>query len=184
MTSSRTQTLHDTTIMSLFLVGAIASMVACVENNDPVTIDEFEALVEDATRCGPLHECVLVDTYCCVRAVNADYVRTVRSANDRLVDADGACLARCISPDALVAACRAGECVAELREEGGFCGHSTLGSCTSDADCRTGGCSGQVCESVTEPPTGTTCEWRQCYDDERHGVGCGCIDGQCAWSDR
>ena len=64
---------------------------------------------------------------------------------------------------------------------GEFCGLSTYGSCETDADCVTGGCSGQVCQSRSEEPRATTCEWRECYDSRQFGLGCGCIKNQCQW---
>jgi eight-cysteine-cluster-containing protein len=63
----------------------------------------------------------------------------------------------------------------------GFCGTSTNGTCSTDADCVSGGCSGQVCQSASEPPVITTCEYTECYDAQRYGVGCGCHDGKCRW---
>jgi eight-cysteine-cluster-containing protein len=44
-----------------------------------------------------------------------------------------------------------------------------------------GGCSGQVCQSVKEPPVITTCEWRDCYDPAPFGLQCGCVNGACRW---
>lgn len=63
----------------------------------------------------------------------------------------------------------------------GFCGWSTYGKCSSDYDCVTGGCSGQVCQSKFEEPVGTTCEWFECYDADKYGVACRCVDGKCQW---
>lgn len=54
--------------------------------------------------------------------------------------------------------------------------------CGSDSDCRTGGCSGQLCEPKSKEPRMTTCEFLPeyvCYDD----IDCGCIDGKCAWKE-
>jgi len=65
---------------------------------------------------------------------------------------------------------------------GGFCGTSTRAACASDADCLAGGCSGQVCQSRSEPAAATTCEWRDCYDAKAYGVTCGCAGGKCAWT--
>ena len=62
-----------------------------------------------------------------------------------------------------------------------FCGSSTDGECTIDSDCATGGCSGQVCQSVSEEPVVTTCEWRDCYSARTYGFGCMCMDGSCQW---
>jgi eight-cysteine-cluster-containing protein len=64
---------------------------------------------------------------------------------------------------------------------GGFCGWSTNGPCASDADCMTGGCSGQVCQSTSEDPIITTCEWTDCYAAKAYGVSCGCLSSTCQW---
>lgn len=67
-------------------------------------------------------------------------------------------------------------------DKSGFCGQSTSGVCESDSDCVADGCSGQVCRSTNESPVITTCEWRECYDDEKYNVGCGCIGRRCGWA--
>ncbi len=61
-----------------------------------------------------------------------------------------------------------------------FCGSSTLAPCGSDGDCVAGGCSGQLCGGVDEDLT-STCEWRECYDNEPYGLECGCVQGECDW---
>jgi len=63
-----------------------------------------------------------------------------------------------------------------------FCGWSTNGACSSDSECVTGGCSGQVCQSTSEEPVATTCEWRNCYDASKYGLSCGCVVGECKWN--
>jgi len=63
-----------------------------------------------------------------------------------------------------------------------FCGSSTYGSCTSDSDCITGGCSGQVCQSKNEEKVITTCEMRDCYDARKYNLNCKCLDNKCQWS--
>jgi len=62
-----------------------------------------------------------------------------------------------------------------------FCGTSTSGQCSADSDCTSGGCSGQVCQSKSEEPMITTCEYRDCYNAEEYGVKCSCANGACAW---
>ena len=64
---------------------------------------------------------------------------------------------------------------------GDFCGWSTNGSCSSDSDCIKSGCSGQVCQSVSEEPAVTTCEWRDCYNPAPYDLSCECISGKCRW---
>ncbi|MEM7813884.1 MAG: eight-cysteine-cluster domain-containing protein [Candidatus Aenigmatarchaeota archaeon] len=55
------------------------------------------------------------------------------------------------------------------------------GECLVDADCSTGGCSGQICATAAEAPKiMTTCEWREEYGCLRLTT-CGCVDGVCAW---
>ncbi len=67
----------------------------------------------------------------------------------------------------------------------GFCGTSTFGECSSNFDCMSSGCSGEVCQSATtEEPVITTCEYRVCYDAERYGLVCGCAMGACQWVKR
>lgn len=63
----------------------------------------------------------------------------------------------------------------------GFCGSSTYGDCFVDSDCTQGGCSGEVCQSKSEEPVITTCEWKDCYDSRYYGVLCKCINKQCQW---
>ncbi|MEM4359910.1 MAG: eight-cysteine-cluster domain-containing protein [Candidatus Bilamarchaeaceae archaeon] len=63
-----------------------------------------------------------------------------------------------------------------------FCGWSTYGSCSSDSDCRVGGCSGQVCQSKYEESVITTCEYRECYNARAYGLSCECIAGRCQWN--
>lgn len=68
-----------------------------------------------------------------------------------------------------------------LIREGGFCGYSTNGQCNADNDCITGGCSGQVCQSKSEEPMITTCEYRDCYNAKDYNLTCGCKNNQCQW---
>ena len=62
-----------------------------------------------------------------------------------------------------------------------FCGWSTYGKCSNDKDCIIDGCSAQVCRSKLENQIITTCEWIDCYDANKYGVECKCIDGKCQW---
>lgn len=63
-----------------------------------------------------------------------------------------------------------------------FCGWSTYGKCSTDADCVTDGCSGQVCRSVNDKPVVTTCEFLPCYNSRAYGVSCKCVSNMCQWS--
>ncbi|MCA9572034.1 MAG: eight-cysteine-cluster domain-containing protein [Myxococcales bacterium] len=60
-------------------------------------------------------------------------------------------------------------------------GPSSPGECTSDADCATVGCSGEMCVTAAVAQSGvmTPCLERPC-----HAVldRCGCVDGMCSWS--
>jgi eight-cysteine-cluster-containing protein len=52
--------------------------------------------------------------------------------------------------------------------------------CTSDADCATAGCSGEVCTTVAEAAgVMSTCEVKPCFSILDR---CGCVDGRCSWS--
>jgi len=70
-----------------------------------------------------------------------------------------------------------------IDEKQEFCGWSTYGNCSSDSDCIASGCSGQVCQSIYEEPVVTTCEWRDCYNAEKYGLRCRCIEGKCQCSE-
>jgi len=73
------------------------------------------------------------------------------------------------------------ECINEEMPNDKFCGWSTAGLCSNDSDCMTGGCSGQVCQSTSEEPVVTTCEYSECYNAEAYGLSCGCVNGRCEW---
>lgn len=62
-----------------------------------------------------------------------------------------------------------------------FCGWSTRHYCSSDKDCVRGGCSGQVCQSKFEEAVVTTCEWKDCYNPDKYGLVCGCVNNECQW---
>lgn len=62
-----------------------------------------------------------------------------------------------------------------------FCGFSTYDSCSANSDCIVGGCSSQVCQSKNEEPAITTCEYRECYNAEKYGASCLCLNEQCQW---
>ncbi|MFN3383289.1 MAG: eight-cysteine-cluster domain-containing protein [Archaeoglobaceae archaeon] len=66
------------------------------------------------------------------------------------------------------------------KETNGFCGISTFAECKEDADCKIGGCSGQVCMGSKEEIF-TTCEYRDCYNHTKFGVGCKCVNNRCQW---
>ena len=78
--------------------------------------------------------------------------------------------------------CLDGACELDISGQS-FCGTSTLGQCENDGDCVTDGCSGQICRSTAESPSGaTTCEWLDCYNDEAFGVECLCVNNLCKWT--
>jgi eight-cysteine-cluster-containing protein len=64
----------------------------------------------------------------------------------------------------------------------GFCGYSTNGPCSSNGDCVSDGCSGQICRSTSEKSIISTCEWKDCYSAEKYGLSCKCLSGQCIWN--
>ncbi len=53
--------------------------------------------------------------------------------------------------------------------------------CASDSDCKTVGCSGEVCVKASEEEMLTTCDVLPCY---RVLDSCGCLDGRCRWTIR
>jgi len=62
-----------------------------------------------------------------------------------------------------------------------FCGWSTNTACQTNDDCQVDGCSGQVCRATTDDFIGTTCEWRDCYDEAQYNLICQCYNNQCQW---
>ena len=64
-----------------------------------------------------------------------------------------------------------------------FCGWATNASCNSDAGCKTAGCSGQVCISISQFSIITTCEYRDCYNASAYDLGCRCVDSICQWTE-
>lgn len=76
-----------------------------------------------------------------------------------------------------------GQIECEIKDEEEFCGTSTMGYCETNEDCVTGGCSGQVCGNSTESMT-TTCEWLDCYSDEKYNMECVCVNNKCGWTER
>ncbi|QQG39071.1 MAG: eight-cysteine-cluster domain-containing protein [Candidatus Woesearchaeota archaeon] len=63
-----------------------------------------------------------------------------------------------------------------------FCGSSTFGECSNNKECTSGGCSGQICQSIHEEPAITTCEYRTCYNNEAYNLDCQCIQNKCQWA--
>ena len=63
-----------------------------------------------------------------------------------------------------------------------FCGSSSKGSCTTNIDCITAGCSEQICQSSSEEQAISTCEYRDCYDETLYDLSCSCVDQQCQWA--
>jgi eight-cysteine-cluster-containing protein len=67
---------------------------------------------------------------------------------------------------------------------GNFCEVSTFGECSSDEDCVTGGCSGEVCQSKHEDLVITACEYKDCYKTVSYELECGCLIKKCRWFKR
>ncbi|GEM_PF-5839467 len=62
-------------------------------------------------------------------------------------------------------------------------GTGDAGACSADAECKAGGCSGQLCIGMND--TGiSTCEFKPeyaCYKESF--ADCGCVSGSCRWKD-
>ena len=63
-----------------------------------------------------------------------------------------------------------------------FCGISSNESCSSDEDCTTAGCSGQICQSSQAEERITTCEYKECYDEQKYALSCQCKEDTCQWA--
>ena len=74
-----------------------------------------------------------------------------------------------VTPAALYAEC-------EARVEG----PQQAGECSTDAECSTGGCSGEVCAtSKAVAELMTSCDRKRCFDVLDR---CGCNEGECTWT--
>lgn len=102
---------------------------------------------------------------------NKNYVDTLVQCPDFCTGIAGNLEIKCIN----------NECKSVQKDRLEFCGSSTNAECNSDEDCKVGGCSGQVCEGKKEG-TITTCEFRDCYDNRKYGLSCGCVDNKCQWN--
>jgi len=63
-----------------------------------------------------------------------------------------------------------------------FCGTSSKGSCVSNADCTTAGCSGQICQSKSEPAMASDCAYLECYNAAAYELDCICNNKECQWA--
>lgn len=61
-----------------------------------------------------------------------------------------------------------------------FCGQE-LGNCIYDYDCVRDGCNKEFCKSRSDPPVSSDCEWKDCYDPNKFGLRCGCVNKKCKW---
>jgi len=62
-------------------------------------------------------------------------------------------------------------------------GGETGSECTTDKDCRTAGCSGQICTTAANARgIFTTCEYKEEYDCLKK-TSCSCVDGYCKWEE-
>ncbi len=61
-----------------------------------------------------------------------------------------------------------------------FCGNSTFAECKEDADCKIGGCSGEICGGIRENLV-SICVYKDCYNREKFNVQCRCVNNRCQW---
>lgn len=57
----------------------------------------------------------------------------------------------------------------------GQCIRNSQETCSTDADCKPGGCGGELCEAIGS--SGAT----DCNCTAPQGVTCGCVNGTCSW---
>ena len=55
------------------------------------------------------------------------------------------------------------------------CIRNATDACTSDADCKAGGCGGELCEGINN--NGAS----DCNCTAPQGISCGCVNGTCSW---
>ncbi|MFH1365401.1 MAG: hypothetical protein ABIH28_02365 [archaeon] len=61
-----------------------------------------------------------------------------------------------------------------------FCGVSTGTACSSNSDCKIGGCSGQICGDTGG--LATICDYKECYNAKSYGKECTCSQNKCGWT--
>lgn len=86
----------------------------------------------------------------------------------------------CVSTPCYQNKCINGKCELEINKSE-FCGSSTNFACSSDSDCKIGGCSSQVCQGKNEEDMITTCEYKDCYNSEKFNLNCRCENNKCKW---
>lgn len=101
------------TILTIALFSVLA-LPSCDSDDGPLSVQELEQIMEGARTCGAQDRCIVVDTYCCPRAINATFEASVKDANERLDADEGICLADCIGSSELTAACVQGLCTIVL----------------------------------------------------------------------
>ncbi len=106
---------------------------------------------------------------------NKAYVNVLKQCPDYCSGIAGNLGVKCISNKCSIVK------VEQIPPPEGFCGTSTLGSCATSADCVSGGCSGQVCQSKDEESVITTCEFRDCYNAAAYNLKCECFNNKCQW---
>jgi hypothetical protein len=74
------------------------------------------------------------------------------------------------------------DCIAEAQNTmanrtpvSGACIRNTTDACSTDADCKSGGCGGELCHGVANGGIST------CDCTAPQGVACGCVNGTCSW---
>lgn len=159
------------------------------ENSLSPDEQEIQDAIDEGNYCKTADDCVLAGSKCpfdCHIYVNENEVDAIK---ELINNYQSDCVYSCLRPEGVD--CIDNKCQVQLplpprqeeqtEETSSFCGTATEGSCQTDADCKTSGCSGQVCQSVTEESVITTCEYRECYNAEAFDVSCGCVDNTCQW---
>ena len=68
-------------------------------------------------------------------------------------------------------------CADDREPASGMCVKNSGDACSTDADCVSGGCGGELCYNPAMGGGISTCECTTPTDV----AGCGCVDGQCSW---
>ena len=66
--------------------------------------------------------------------------------------------------------------------KGDFCGRSTYGKCDKAVDCRSGGCSTQLCHSRFDEVLPVVCDNKPCYNAKAYNLSCKCVENKCQWA--
>ena len=174
----------------IVLIVLVAILVGCGSPTDKSNADVKElppldyCEIDDDCTCGGID---LRDGRCFIgnKLYYENYVDKKKECPDFCTGIDGNLKVRCVDSKCIqMYGCLVdADCDTGQRCKNNKClGKIIEGGCRSDVDCVTGGCSGTICQSKSDEPVFTTCEYKDEYECFKT-IDCGCVDGSCSWEE-